>query len=142
MNPQSLLESGREHLHRQVGRLARSLQSIRSLDADLLENETSYLVVVDAPGVRAADLDIRYVDGRISISSDRSLRESVGFTRHYVGRTRSLSGSITLPDDAVVDPEAAEARLSRLGTVNITLPKDSPADRPDSAVGEEIPIDD
>lgn len=125
-----------------MGRLARSIQSIRSLDADLLENEHSYLVVVDIPGVQSNELDIRYVDGRITLSCERTPGESVGRTHRYLGRARSLSGSISLPDDALVDPEAAEARLSPRGTVSITLPKESREDRSASTVGEEIPIDD
>ncbi|WP_254862513.1 Hsp20/alpha crystallin family protein [Halovivax gelatinilyticus] len=141
MNPRTVVRSLGDRLYRGVGRATRSVQSIRPVDADLLENETSYLVAVDTPGVESSDLDIRYLDGRVTVTCDRNHLNSDRFERRFWGRTTTLSGSISLPDDAIVDANEAEARLTSVGTVRIELPKESPETRAEPA-GEQIPIDD
>ncbi len=141
MNPREAVQSLGSRLYRQVGSATRTVQSIRPLNADLLENETNYLVVVDTPGVESTDLDIRYLDGSISVSIERTRADPVGFEPRFTGRATELTGSVSLPDDAVVDAEAAEARLTDVGTVRIELPKESPSESEETP-GEEIPIND
>ncbi|AGB15844.1 molecular chaperone (small heat shock protein) [Halovivax ruber XH-70] len=141
VNLRTLPASVTTQLYRGTGRLASAVQHVRSLDADLLENDRSYLLLVDTPGADAGGLDIRYYDGhvQVTVERERPTEESTGAS--YRGRAVELSTEITLPDDAVVDPEAGTARLSPVGTVKIELPKATETE-PAEAAGEEIPIDD
>lgn len=114
-----------------VGRVAGRVQERRPLDADLLESDDAYLVVVDAPGAEPADIDVRYLDGQIQVNVERFREYREGFSMRFPGRGLSLRGSVALPSDAVVDPEEASATLDAAGTIQITIPK-----------REEEPVDD
>lgn len=129
------------HLYRATGHAARTVQHVRPLDTDLLENETSYLVLVDTPGVDAAGLDIRYLDGRVQVSVERARPDDASTEGLFLGRAMELTTEVSLPEDAVVDPESGTARLSPVGTVKIELPKEEEPDEGSATVGEEIPID-
>jgi len=141
VNLRTLPASIATQLYRGTGRLASAVQHVRSLDADLLENDRSYLLLVDTPGADAAGLDIRYYDGHVQVTVERERPSEEWVEARYRGRTVELSTEISLPDDAVVEPEAGTARLSPVGTVKIELPKASDTE-PAEAVSEEIPIDD
>lgn len=140
MNPRALPSTIGSQLYRGTGRIARTVQHVRPLPTDILENRSKYLVLVDTPGVEAAGLDIRYLDGRVQIAVDRTRHRDGGESLQVLGRAMELTTEVTLPEDAVIDPESATARLSPVGTVKIELPKEAPSDA-DGTVGEEIPID-
>lgn len=142
MNPRTLPATIGAQLFRASGRVARTVQHVRTLPADVLENESTYLVLVDTPGAEPSGLDIRYLDGRLQIAVERTRHHDRNATGTVLGRAMELSTDVTLPEDAVVDPESATARLSSVGTVKIELPKEAGPDDTESAVGEEIPIDD
>lgn len=142
MNPRALPATVGTQLFRASGRVARTVQNVRTLPADVLENESTYLVLVDTPGVEPSGLDIRYLDGRLQIAVDRTRHHERNATGTVLGRAMELSTDVSLPEDAVIDPESATARLSAVGTVKIELPKEAAPDETESAVGEEIPIDD
>lgn len=138
-------------LYRQLGRVSSYTQRSRSLPADILENDTSYLVVFDAPGAEAEELQVRYLEGTVDVHIDRFRRFHDGFRMRFPGRSMSLSGEAELPDDAIVEPDAGTARLTEVGTLNVEIPKDGTAadEYPDGlAVGEtdsdaeDLPIDD
>ena len=133
-------------LYRQVGRAKSRVQEYRSLPVDVLEDEVSYLVVFDAPGVESEDVQVRYVDGDVRIRVDRFRSYREGFEMRFPGRGLALGGDAELPADALVDPDAATARLTEVGTLNIEIPKD---ERPegdgqerDVEDAEEIALDD
>ncbi|MFC3957348.1 Hsp20/alpha crystallin family protein [Halovivax cerinus] len=128
-------------VYRGVGQVTRTIQRVRTLDSDLLETDGSYLLVVDTPGADTAALDIRYLEGQIQVVVDRPRTTDTTYRTRFLGRSTTLAADIALPDDAVVDPETATARLDSLGTVKIELPKETAADE-DRPQGEEIPIDD
>ncbi|WP_290810076.1 Hsp20/alpha crystallin family protein [Halovivax sp.] len=135
-------------LFRGLGRTNGHIQKTKPVPADVLENGSAYLVIFDTPGTEPDDLEIRYLNGRVKIRIDRFRAYYDGFEMRFPGRSTELDGAVELPADAIVDPEAATARLSEVGTVKIEIPKESSApidesngDEPESEA-EEIPIDD
>lgn len=117
-----------------IGRTASRLQESRPLDADLLESDDSYLVIVDAPGATTSDVQVRYKNGAVLVRVDRFRDYHEGFEMRFPGRGLSLDGRVELPPDAVIDPERATASLKANGTVAIEVPKR--ADAGDEPVGE------
>jgi len=112
-------------LYRQVGRASGRVQNHRSLPVDILENDTAYRVVFDAPGAESDDVQVRYLDGTVRIQIDRFRQFHEGYEMQFPGRGMSLSGDAELPADAVVDPDAGTARLSETGTLSVEIPKAS-----------------
>jgi HSP20 family molecular chaperone IbpA len=106
-----------------MGRTAARIQEERGLPADVYEGDEEFLVLVDAPGAEPADVQTRYVDGRVEVRVDRFRAFHEGFELRYPGRGLSLSGEIPLPRDATVDPDGASATLGDDGTLRIRLPK-------------------
>lgn len=109
----------------QVGRAASRVQESSPLPADLLESDDAYLMVFDAPGAQASDVQVRYRDGTVLVRVDRfrELREE--FEMRFPGRGLSLDGRVRLPDDALVDPDHATATLRANGTLEVEIPKRS-----------------
>lgn len=112
-------------LYRQIGRASGRVQNHRSLPVDVLENDTAYRVVFDAPGAESEDVQVRYLDGTVRIQVDRFRQFREGYEMQFPGRGMSLSGNAELPADAVVDPDAGTARLSETGTLTVDIPKAS-----------------
>lgn len=121
-----------------IGRAAGRVQEQTPLPADLLESEDAYLIVFDAPGVTASDVQVRYVEDRVEVRIDRFRDFYDEFEMRYPGRGLSLDGSITLPEDALVDAEAATATLKDNGSLQVRVPKADPHD--DEAV--EVDVED
>jgi len=122
-----------------VGRAAGRVQENKPLPADLLESDDAYLIVFDSPGATASDVQVRYVGDRVEVRVDRFRDFFEGFDMVYPGRGLALDGSLTLPDDADVDPEAATATLKEDGTLHVRVPKvaagDDPEDHDEAASG-------
>lgn len=131
MNLSNLGKSVGSTLYRQIGRANGRVQTHRSLPVDILENDTSYRVVFDAPGAEPDDVQVRYLEGNIKIRIDRFRQFREGYEMRFPGRGMSLNGEAELPTDAVVDPDAGTARLSETGTLSVELPKDSAVDEAD-----------
>jgi HSP20 family molecular chaperone IbpA len=110
-------------LFENLGRAAARVQENKPLPADVLEADDAYLVVFDAPGATASDVQVRYVDDRVEVRIDRFRDFHEGFEMRYPGRGLALDGSVTLPADALVDPETASATLKRDGTLQVRIPK-------------------
>jgi len=106
-----------------LGRAAGRVQENKPLPADLLESDDAYLVVFDAPGATASDLQVRYVEDRVEVRLDRFREFYDDYEMTYPGRGLALDGSVTLPEDAVVDAEAASATLKGDGTLHVEIPK-------------------
>ena len=109
-----------------AGRVWSRFHEASPLSADVLEADDSYLVVFDAPGVGHSDVQVRYVKGEVLVRIDRFRDFREGFEMVFPGRGMSLDGRTTLPDSAVVDPEAAEAHLRPNGTLEVWVPKEDP----------------
>ena len=122
-----------------AGRVTARLQERRGLESDLLESDDEYLVVFDAPGAVSTDVQVRYVEGSVRVRMDRFRDYREGFEMRFPGRGLSLDGRVGLPEDAVVDPDAADATLVDNGTLEVVLPKrEDAAVRDDEPVGVEI----
>ncbi|WP_339104176.1 Hsp20/alpha crystallin family protein [Haloterrigena salinisoli] len=115
-------------LYRQVGRANGHVQNHRTLPVDVLENETAYQVVFDAPGAEPDDVQVRYLGGNVKIQIDRFRQYHEGYEMRFPGRGMELDGEAELPDDAIVDPDAGTATLTEAGTLRIDIPKDSAVD--------------
>jgi len=141
----TLREIGRsvgESLLENAGRAAGRLQERTPLAADLLESEAAYLAVFDAPGAEASDVQVRYDEGTVLVRVDRFREFYPDFEMRFPGRGLALDGSVDLPDDAAVDPDAASATLRENGTLEVELPKrnedaDEREDGESSAVSED-----
>ncbi len=105
------------------GRAVGRTQEQRPLPADMLENDESYLVVFDAPGVEAGDAQVRFEDHTLSVRLDRFRDFHEGYDMRFPGRGLALDGEVTLPDDASVDPSGASATLRDNGTLQVEIPK-------------------
>jgi HSP20 family molecular chaperone IbpA len=117
-----------------IGRAAGRVQENKPLPADLLESEDAYLVVFDAPGATASDLQVRYVEDRVEVRLDRFREFYDEFEMRYPGRGLALDGSVTLPEDAVVDADEATATLKTDGTLHVRVPK---AAEPEAHVADD-----
>ena len=137
MSFKDVRESISSTLYRQVGRANSRVQEHRSLPVDILENDDSYLVVFDAPGIDTEDIQVRYLEGNVKIQIDRFREFYEGFEMCFPGRGMALGGEVDLPDDALVDPDAATARLTDVGTLNIEIPKDETRDEEPSETSED-----
>jgi HSP20 family molecular chaperone IbpA len=106
-----------------IGRAASRLQERRPLAVDLLESDDAYLAVFDAPGVEAADVQVRFEDGAVLVRVDRFREFYEDYEMRLPGRGMSLDGRAELPEGASVDPEGATATLTDHGTLRVELPK-------------------
>ncbi|MDS0257912.1 Hsp20 family protein [Haloarcula sp. S1CR25-12] len=123
-------ESIGDAIFENLGRAAGRVQENKPLPADLLESEDAYLVVFDAPGATASDLQVRYVADRVEVRLDRFREFYDDYEMKYPGRGLALDGSVTLPEDAVVEAEAASATLKGDGTLHVRIPKAETDDEP------------
>ncbi|MFC7044905.1 Hsp20/alpha crystallin family protein [Halobacteriaceae archaeon GCM10025711] len=108
---------------KRFGRAASRLQETTPLPVDVLESDDQYLVVFDAPGATASDVQVRYVDDEVQVRIDRFRDYHEGFEMRFPGRGLALDGRAKLPADAVVDAAEATARLNEDGTLYVFLPK-------------------
>jgi len=109
---------------KRMGRTAARVQEDAPLPVDVLESEDEYLVVFDAPGANAEDVQVNYVDGAVEVRVDRFRMFREGFEMRFPGRGLQLDGRAELPSDALVDPEEARAEL-RDGALYVYLPKNA-----------------
>lgn len=106
-----------------VGRAASQYQERKPLPVDLLEGDDDYLAVFDAPGVAPNDVDVRFDRDTIHVELERFRKFHEGFEVRAPGRGMTLTGSVTLPDDAAVDATTANAVLTETGTLEVHVPK-------------------
>ncbi|EMA41802.1 Hsp20/alpha crystallin family protein [Halobiforma nitratireducens] len=125
MSPRTLVDSVGRFLYRQIGRANGRTQNHRSLPVDILEDETSYLVVFDAPGAEPDDVEVRYLEGNVKIRIERFRQFRDRFDMRFPGRGMELGGEAELPADAIVDPDSGTATLTETGTLSVEIPKDT-----------------
>lgn len=106
-----------------IGRAASRLQENRSLSVDLLESDDAFLAIFDAPGATADDIAVRFEKNAISARIDRFREFHDDHEMIFPGRGLGLSGSVDLPEGAVVDADRAEATLTESGTLEVLVPK-------------------
>jgi HSP20 family protein len=89
---------------------------------DISERKDAYLVAADLPGVGAADVEITFEDGLLTIQGERrSAHDADGEKVHRVERSYgAFRRSITLPSH--VEADTIEASTQD-GVLHITVPK-------------------
>jgi len=135
------MQSAGQSLLKTVGRVVSRAQELTSLQADLFESETAYLLVFDAPGAAPGDVQVRFQDGAVDVRIDRFREFREGYDMRIPGRGLALDGRVRLPRDAAVDAEEATAVLQDDGTLHVTLPKETEAAPATGAQPEQISID-
>lgn len=98
-------------------------RDLHGADVDVADYDDEFVVMADLPGYEREDIDVRAVDGRLTISAER---DTVGeeTDRRYLRRERrheSVSRTIDLPA-AVVAAEASATYAN--GVLTVTLPKE------------------
>lgn len=97
---------------------------MRSLPLDVVEDEASFMIKADLPGVNKEDVHVKAKDGKLSISvesSDEKKDEKGKLVYHSLERSRRfMSRSITMPKTA--DAKKTSAVLKD-GVLAITVPK-------------------
>jgi HSP20 family molecular chaperone IbpA len=121
-----------------VGRAMSRAQERTPLPVDLLESDEVYLAVFDAPGATSSDVQVRFTDRTIEVRIDRFRDFHEGFDMLVPGRGLSLDGSVTLPEGASVDSDAATATLHDNGSLHVEVPKADTS----AAVADEVDVDD
>jgi HSP20 family molecular chaperone IbpA len=99
--------------------------------ADLLEDDDTYLLVVDLPGATAETVEVTIEGGRLHIQARRE--KTVPREFRYLSEERSLFLDAELPLPPNVTGAGAEGEIDR-GVLTLTLPK-SEADS-----GHRIPL--
>lgn len=112
----------------QVGRAVGRVHEASPLPTDVLEGEDAYLVVVDAPGATASDVQVRYRRDAVEVRIDRFREHREGFEMRFPGRGMALDARAQLPTGAAVDVDAATATLRGDGTLEVRIPKRAGAD--------------
>jgi HSP20 family protein len=104
-----------------LGRLARTPARL-SPAVDLAEDEKSYIVTVELPGVKKDDVTVEIQDDVLTIRGEKkSEREEKKDRSHWVERTYgSFSRAFTLPPTAVT--ESLKANFSD-GVLTVEIPK-------------------
>lgn len=90
---------------------------------DIKENDDSYMILADLPGVAKDDIDVRLDNGVLSISGEKHVDKETGKgTRHH--RTERFHGSFsrrfTLP--STIDAEKVNADYKD-GVLTLAIPK-------------------
>lgn len=89
---------------------------------DVAEDENSYSVVMDLPGIAKEDVDVEMQDGCLSVRGERKLEKDEK-EANYQRMERAYGSfyrSLTLPK--TVDPESIEATFKD-GVLKIKVPK-------------------
>jgi HSP20 family molecular chaperone IbpA len=101
---------------------------MRSLPLDVVEDEASFMIKTDLPGVNKEDVHVKAKDGKLSISvessdekKDEKKDEKGKLVYHSLERSRRfMSRSITMPKTADVKKTSA---VLKDGVLAITVPK-------------------
>jgi HSP20 family protein len=101
---------------------------MRSLPLDVVEDEASFMIKADLPGVNKEDVHVKAKDGKLSISvessdekKDEKKDEKGKLVYHSLERSRRfMSRSITMPKTADVKKTSA---VLKDGVLAITVPK-------------------
>lgn len=112
-----------ERMNEQFGQFEETtLPATQSLSVDLADHEDSFEVTADLPGYERDDIDLSVTDRtlRISAERDESTEEGEGNYLRRERRRRSVSRSLSLPEE-VAEEEASAAYTN--GVLTVTLPK-------------------
>lgn len=106
-----------------VGRTAGRIQEESPLPADVLESEDEFLIVFDAPGATATDVQVHVVDHGVEVRVDRFRPFREEYEMVFPGRGLELDGRVQLPPDVSIDEDGAKAELKASGALYVYIPK-------------------
>ena len=112
-----------ERMNQQLGQLNEMpVPGTQQLSVDLADREDAFEVTADLPGYDREDIDLSVADRtlRISAEHDDSTEAGDGNYLRRERRRRSVSRSLSLPED--VAEEEASATYTN-GVLTVTLPK-------------------
>ena len=122
-NPFEEIEQMFERMNQQLGQLNEMpVPGTQQLSVDLADREDAFEVTADLPGHDREDIDLSVADRtlRISAEHDDSTEAGDGNYLRRERRRRSVSRSLSLPED--VAEEEASATYTN-GVLTVTLPK-------------------
>jgi HSP20 family protein len=99
-----------------------------SVRLDVKEDDKSYAVTADLPGLKESDVDVTFDDGVLTIRGEKKVeRDEKKDTWHLVERSYgSFARQISLP--AGIQEDKIEAKFDK-GVLTITLPKQTEAQK-------------
>lgn len=92
-------------------------------NVDIIENENSYELHVEVPGMKKEDFNIELKDNNLTVSGERKFTSEKKEKNFYSMETKygSFSRSFTLPEN--VDSSKINAKYND-GILELTIPKD------------------
>jgi len=93
---------------------------------NLEEQDDSYVIEAELPGIKREDVNIELVGNELAISGEVKERERKGVLRRETRRTGRFAYRVTLPDQ--VDAEKIDAKLTD-GVLTVRVPKSERAQR-------------
>lgn len=97
-----------------------ALSEGRDVGARLEANDAAYVLSVDLPGVKPADIDLQVTRDGVTLRAKREVGKPKGYSTHRQERGAfEISRSWTLPKP--IDPETATAE-TKDGMLKLTLP--------------------
>ncbi|MCG7349931.1 MULTISPECIES: Hsp20/alpha crystallin family protein [unclassified Sphingomonas] len=96
------------------------------LALDMIENDDTYRITAELPGMKDDDIEVTLANGVLTISGEKRHEEDrqIGGTLLSERRYGCFARDVRLPDDA--DPAHVEARIKK-GVLTINLRKDEHA---------------
>ncbi len=93
-----------------------------SVALDVVENDDEFVVKASLPGINPDDLEITFIDGKLTIKGEVTEEEKVEEARYHLRERRfgSFSRSIKLPSG--IDTEKIDAKYES-GVLELHLPK-------------------
>ena len=102
---------------------ANTASSARTPALDVIDNDSSYVAVLDMPGVAKADVKITVAGRRVTVQAEPAKADDAPDVANLIHRERAAVGyvrSFVLPAD--VEQADTQARLEQ-GVLTLTLPK-------------------
>ena len=102
---------------------ASKVASVRTPALDVIDHDTSYVAVLDMPGVAKADVKITVAGRRVTVQAEPAKADDAPDVANLIHRERAAVGyarSFVLPAD--VEQADTQARLEQ-GVLTLTLPK-------------------
>ena len=102
---------------------ASTVASARTPALDVIDNDSSYVAVLDMPGVAKADVKITVAGRRVTVQAEPAKADDAPDVANLIHRERAAVGyarSFMLPAD--VEQADTQARLEQ-GVLTLTLPK-------------------
>ncbi|MBX9846947.1 MAG: Hsp20/alpha crystallin family protein [Xanthobacteraceae bacterium] len=93
---------------------------------DFVDNENSYVVTAELPGLSEADVDVKYVDGTLTIRGEKKEQKEEKKKDYYLAERRygSFQRAFQVPNG--VEADKIEA-VFKNGVLTVTMPKTAEA---------------